>query len=599
MTSVLPPRVRAQARQLAELWARPSLARNPVAWFWERTRRRLWSKQQEVVESVRDNRFTAVPSCHGAGKSFLGGGSIGWWIDTHTLGEAFAISTAPSAAQVSSVLWREAGRFHRDGKLPGRITTAGYPQWKIHDGPDGLVAYGRKPSDYSESTFQGIHAREGVLIVVDEAAGVAANLFQQIDSIVSNGPSRVLLIGNPTDPSSYFAQACKPGSKYHVIRIDALRLPTMTREAIEGRLRLVQALMEWEGIPYSTEPVPDEMRDSMSSAEWVEECIQDWCGVAPTIVDELPWELVKQHVADRCIASPVFTARVRGQFPTVDEAATIPAAWVEAAFARWDNWKAGQLLYDDRDEMVATPAGQPVWLVEPGAEPEGRRIVGVDVAREGLDRTVLAIRQGTVVLELIPRPRQDVVATARDVAAQLTGVPQAFGVIDAIGLGAGVYDILRDKGYDVRPFVASGQSGRLTPDRKMRFRNDRAAAWWHMRTLLDPSRGHNIALPRNDDLLVELSAPRWGVLEGSPVIFVESKDDVRKRLRRSTDYADAVIQSFWFDGGAIDPVTPTPARVGSRQEPPLPEGAFRYEMGANTELESGSWGDSEGWGFDA
>ena len=42
---------------------------DPAGWVRDRLGEHLWSKQVEILESVRDNRRTAVHSCHGAGKS--------------------------------------------------------------------------------------------------------------------------------------------------------------------------------------------------------------------------------------------------------------------------------------------------------------------------------------------------------------------------------------------------------------------------------------------------------------------------------------------------------------------------------------------------
>jgi hypothetical protein len=48
-----------------------------------------------------------------------------------------------------------------------------------------------------------------------------------------------------------------------------------------------------------------------------------------------------------------------------------------------------------------------------------------------------------------------------------------------------------------------------------------------------------------DDLLIgDLTAPRWSV-NSSGRIQIESKDDIRKRLGRSTDSGDAVVQAFF------------------------------------------------------
>jgi hypothetical protein len=67
-----------------------------------------------------------------------------------------------------------------------------------------------------------------------------------------------------------------------------------------------------------------------------------------------------------------------------------------------------------------------------------------------------------------------------------------------------------------------------------------------MRELLDPTSGADLELPPDDLLIGDLTAPKWRVMSGGR-IQVESKDDIRKRLGRSTDSGDAVIQAYWRD----------------------------------------------------
>jgi hypothetical protein len=55
-------------------------------------------------------------------KSFTMSRLAAWWLDVHPIGEAFVVTTAPTTAQVEAILWREIGKAHRKGNLPGRIT---------------------------------------------------------------------------------------------------------------------------------------------------------------------------------------------------------------------------------------------------------------------------------------------------------------------------------------------------------------------------------------------------------------------------------------------------------------------------------------------
>jgi hypothetical protein len=61
--------------------------------------------------------------------------------------------------------------------------------------------------------------------------------------------------------------------------------------------------------------------------------------------------------------------------------------------------------------------------------------------------------------------------------------------------------------------------------------------------MLDPAFEPDVAIPRDDQLIGELTAPKW-TETASGKIQVESKEEIRKRLDRSTDLADAVLQTF-------------------------------------------------------
>ncbi|HEV3084106.1 MAG TPA: hypothetical protein VGY66_30260 [Gemmataceae bacterium] len=72
----------------------------------------------------------------------------------------------------------------------------------------------------------------------------------------------------------------------------------------------------------------------------------------------------------------------------------------------------------------------------------------------------------------------------------------------------------------------------------LQFVNVRAYAYWALRDILDPERGEKMALPPDQELLSDLTAPRWAMtMQG---IKVEPKEDIVKRLGRSPDCADAM-----------------------------------------------------------
>lgn len=471
--------------------------------------------------------------------SFIASRAIAWWISTHPPGSAMVVSTAPSAAQVSLIMWREVTKIHRKADLIGKITRAGYPQWIIDGEPVGV---GRKPSDYQDSAFQGIHAQY-ILIVIDEACGVSQNIYDAVDSLATNENARVLAIGNPDDPASHFAKICEPGSGWNIVHLDALRSPNMTRERVIGddpdspRWPLLAALMEAEKIPYSTEVLPPDIRPMLVNEQWVEERIERWAGISRQQAEHTEHAMGRDQLLarlrDATSASAIFTAKVRGIFPTsAAESAVIPLGWVQRAMERW------------RDEKTKHAPGD--------------FVLGVDVARSGDDQTVFAHRYGSFVKRIERLHVEDTMEIA-DRAASYLHEPRSTVVVDVIGIGAGVYDALRryrnskDPKDHIEaaplPFNAAARTqGRMDQIGQFKFLNDRAAAWWNLRELLDPSKGSNIALPDDERLLEELIAPKFDFNVGG-TLKIESKDDIKKRIGRSTDAADAVIAAFWAGGG--------------------------------------------------
>jgi hypothetical protein len=94
------------------------------------------------------------------------------------------------------------------------------PQWKRQVWPNDqtLVAFGRKPSDKNPTGLQGFHEKY-ILVIVDECAGIPAELWEAAESLASNKAGVILAVGNPTDPNSHFAEVCKPGSGWTVQQI--------------------------------------------------------------------------------------------------------------------------------------------------------------------------------------------------------------------------------------------------------------------------------------------------------------------------------------------------------------------------------------------
>lgn len=244
----------------------------------------------EPVESVPTKCIEVDTGTHtyqvGSGcipthNSFIAARTAAWWLSVHPPGEAFVVTSAPTFAQVRGILWREINRAHARGRLPGRVNQT---EWWI--GKE-LVGFGRKPSDTDTTSFQGIHARY-VLILFDEACGIPPDLWVGAETLITNEDARFVAIGNPDDPSSKFAEVCKPGSGWNVIPISAADTPNFTGE-----------------------DVPLNIRPLLISRTWVEEMKVTWGET-----------------------SPLYTSKVGGRFPETAVDGLIRPSMVTAAIAR-------------------------------------------------------------------------------------------------------------------------------------------------------------------------------------------------------------------------------------------------------------------------
>jgi hypothetical protein len=232
---------------------------------------------------------TTVRSAHDTGKSFTAANITAWWLNVHPVGSAFVVTTAPTAPQVEVILWREIQRAKNRGNLPGHITSGTIPKWKSSKHGGEIIGYGRKPQDLKSEemaaqAFQGIHARY-VLVILDEACGIPEWLWNATESIATNRFARILAIGNPDVPDTYFHNTHKPGSKWKQIAIPARSTPA-----------------------YTGEEVSQSLLNDLISPTWVKDRADDWGE-----------------------ESPLYVSKVLAEFPEVGEETLIHPAWIQSA----------------------------------------------------------------------------------------------------------------------------------------------------------------------------------------------------------------------------------------------------------------------------
>lgn len=232
-------------------------------------------------------------------------------------------------------------------------------------------------------------------------------------------------------------------------------------------------------------------------------------------------------------ASPVYRNRVLGEFAESAANGLIPLALIERANERWEEWR---------------DAGFPGFLTSLGCDVGG--------GEEGGDRSTIApIYDGLKIREVRVQDVSDPNTATMALVGALSGILEAAGrqqrtransilaVIDSVGVGLGALHRLRELDYHAAGFVASKGTELRDKSGELGFESWRSAAWWLLREMLQPDSGFDVALPPDDNLTGDLTAPTATVTSRGR-IQVESKEKLRVRLHRSTDYADAVLHGI-------------------------------------------------------
>lgn len=177
-----------------------------------------------------------------------------------------------------------------------------------------------------------------------------------------------------------------------------------------------------------------------------------------------------------------------------------------------------------------------------------------DVALGGGDANAFAARYGHWYAEVVTDDAKGVIdpitLAAKDIALVRDG---AVIVIDmGGGYGSGVYSHLTNnvQGLRVQAHNGSNESRSRTRDKKLKFVNKRAEVWWRFREALEPNLGEPVALPLDQELLADLTAPRWKLTPRG--IQIEAKEDIKKRIGRSPDKGDAVVMAWAFGESSVE-----------------------------------------------
>jgi len=215
---------------------------------------------------------------------------------------------------------------------------------------------------------------------------------------------------------------------------------------------------------------------------------------------------------------PLYLSRARGISPAQAQDALIRLEWCFQARDRW------RVLEDTGLDKV-----------------DGLPSLGVDVANsfDG-DRGCFAFGKGSTLLRIedFPCPNSNELGHQVYHRMQEDAIRAEYVGVDGVGVGAGTVNTLIEHEAHVRNLIGAEKA--IPSELTEEFGNLRAQMWWQLREDLRLGR---VNLPHDEELYADLSTPKWFTRSGA--IYVESKEDLKKRLGRSPNKGDACVYWNW------------------------------------------------------
>jgi hypothetical protein len=470
---------------------RDRYATDPLAWT-DHHDLELWSKQRDILKDVAaGHRLIGVPSGHGTGKSALASRILDWAGDTATGDDTLVAVVSPTAAQLGNIM-RPARELHRRLGLPGYITRGPVPTWTIDDRE---VALGRSVSDTSLATLVGLHARR-LIVIVDEADGISAPVWEQILSLVTGRDNQLIAFGNPRNPSSRW-KALIDGGGWATHHISVLDTPAFTGEVVS-----------------------DELLSVLPSQEWVDDRRRDY-GEGTALWD----------------------ARVAGRWPREGELTVIPLTVFQAAVRDRDSRPEDAPEYaDDR----------PTWILDVARSGGDRTVFSCIVDRQ------LTVEHIVVGQDTNATSQQAKAFLDRHVGSRIVidGDGVGGGVVDNLrnwGYGHRTIEFRgAEKARATNRFVNRRAEAHWTARQMLQGKTIDGRPAPNLRIV--PNQPIHTALPTGTTTLEvleeEATAPAY-IQDPQGRILIERKDDITRRIGRSPDLGDTLMMGAWALGGPI------------------------------------------------
>ena len=487
---------------------------NPVGFAEDILGETLTDDIKLMMNSVRDNIVTVCVTANGVGKTHSAARVGIWWLKCFQESQCYC-AAAPPESNLKRLLFGEInGVVEREETLFDEFkTTSLHIEKNANSFLTGVTIPSSGTAKQREARFSGKHSPH-LLFILDEGDAIDDAVFAGIESCLSGGHGRLLVMFNPR---------AKAGAPYRMIRdrvANVVELSALTHPNVVTGENLIPGAVDrpttLRRINQWTRPLhSDELEDSNSFE--LPEFLEGHIGK-----DQAGRPYPPLQSGHRKITVPAFSYMVLGKFPAQAEDALISREWVDKARSRYDS-----------------------YVLEHGEIPPkySKCIAGLDVAEMGADANILCKRYGNFVLPLVSWQGMDIPDTVDRAATELEDVPVIRICCDTTGVGAGTSASLSRLHL---PGVSCKVARSPTERTELgEFGILRDQLWWAVREWL---RTDLAMLPPDEELIEELLVATYKVDNGK--VRIMKKDLMKELLRRSPDRADGLCLTF-YDQGAF------------------------------------------------
>ena len=178
---------------------------NPLAFVEDCIQVTPSKQQKELLLGFAANKRTTIRSGHGTGKDASASWIIIWFLVTRL--NAKVICTAPTARQLSDILWSEISKWLRQSSVADEFVIQKDKIYCKHNPKEwwarAVSVSARSSKDEQAETLAGFHG-DHMLIVCDEASGIPDPVYIPLEGAMTQEDNKCLMIGNMTKTKGYF-----------------------------------------------------------------------------------------------------------------------------------------------------------------------------------------------------------------------------------------------------------------------------------------------------------------------------------------------------------------------------------------------------------